>query len=95
MLQKIAQFSYDTAFDLSMGYYHISLDKEAQELCTTCLPWGITRKRGYPWDCSIRAPDIFRAVRNELIGDLPYALVYLDDVLIMNTKDEMTITYGR
>ena len=40
MLQKLEQFSYATALDLSMGYYHIPLDKESQELCTTILPWG-------------------------------------------------------
>jgi len=30
MLQQMEQFKYATAFDLSMGYYHIPLDKHSQ-----------------------------------------------------------------
>ena len=30
MLQKLEQFSYATALDLSVGYYHIPLDKMSQ-----------------------------------------------------------------
>jgi hypothetical protein len=40
LLKKVSCFKYATATDLSMGYYHISLDLEAQKLCTTILPWG-------------------------------------------------------
>ena len=50
MLQKLKLFSYATALDLSMEYYHIPLDKESQRLCTTILPWGSIRTRNYPWD---------------------------------------------
>jgi hypothetical protein len=40
LLRKLIGFKYATAIDLSMGYYHIPLDLEAQKLCTTILPWG-------------------------------------------------------
>jgi hypothetical protein len=40
LLRKLSGFKYATAIDLSMGYYHIPLDLEAQQLCTTILPWG-------------------------------------------------------
>jgi hypothetical protein len=40
LLRKLSGFKYATAFDLSMGYYHIPLDLEAHKLCTTILPWG-------------------------------------------------------
>jgi hypothetical protein len=40
LLRKLSGFKYATAIDLSMGYYHIPLDLEAQKLCTTILPWG-------------------------------------------------------
>ena len=87
MLQKLEQFSYATALDLSMGYYHIPLDKESQELCTTILPWGKYSYGKLPMGLC-NSPDIFQAIMNELLGDLPYVLVYLDDILILNTKDE-------
>ncbi len=40
ILQKLSGFTYATALDLSMGYYHIPLDEESSKLCTTILPWG-------------------------------------------------------
>jgi len=89
MVQKLEKFSYATALDLSMGYYHIPLDKEAQELCTTILPWGKFSYAKLPMGLC-NSPDIFQAIMNELLGDLPYVLVYLDDILILNTKDETT-----
>ena len=43
LLQKLQRFKYVTAIDLSMGYYHVRLDKESSKLCTTILPWGKCR----------------------------------------------------
>jgi hypothetical protein len=40
LLRKLSGFKYATAIDLSMGYYHIPLDLEAQKLYTNILPWG-------------------------------------------------------
>jgi hypothetical protein len=40
LLRKLSGFKYTTSIDLSMRYYHIPLDLEAQKLCTTTLPWG-------------------------------------------------------
>ena len=87
MLQKLEQFSYATALDLSMGYYHIPLDKQSQKLCTTILPWGKYSYAKLPMGLSC-SPDIFQSIMNELLGDLPYVLVYIDDILILNNKQE-------
>jgi hypothetical protein len=38
LLRKLSGFKYATTIDLSMGYYHLPLDLEAQKLCTTILP---------------------------------------------------------
>jgi hypothetical protein len=38
LLQCLTGFRYASAIDLSMGYYHIPLDKYSQKLCTTILP---------------------------------------------------------
>jgi hypothetical protein len=87
MLQKLEQFSYATALDLSMGYYHIPLDKQSQKLCTTILPWGKYSYSKLPMGLSC-SPDIFQSIMNEILGDLPYVLVYIDDILILNNKSE-------
>ena len=40
ILMKLTGFKYAMAIDLSIGYYHIPIDKESQKLCSTILPWG-------------------------------------------------------
>ena len=53
LLQKLRNFRWATAIDLSMGYYHIPLDEESQKLCTTVLPWGNTDVRFSQWELRI------------------------------------------
>jgi hypothetical protein len=40
LLLKMEGFTYATALDLNMGYYHIRLDAASQKLCTLVFPWG-------------------------------------------------------
>jgi RNase H-like domain found in reverse transcriptase/Reverse transcriptase (RNA-dependent DNA polymerase)/Retroviral aspartyl protease len=85
LLLKLESFTYATALDLCMGYYHIPLTEEASKLCTTILPWGKYLYKRLPMDIK-NATDIIQNVMMELLGDLPYIRVYLDDILI-TTKD--------
>jgi len=41
LLQYIGRYSYVSALDLSMGYYHFKLDKKLQDMSTFVLPWGL------------------------------------------------------
>jgi len=82
LLQTLANFQYATAIDLSMGYYNIPLDKKAQEVCTFLMPWGKYRWKRLPMGLKT-APDIFQRIMMDLLGDLPYVQVYIDDVLIL------------
>jgi hypothetical protein len=63
-----------------MGYYHISLDLEAQKLCTTILTWGKYQYKRLP--VVKTSPDIFQRIMYELLGDIPNIQVYLDDIII-------------
>ena len=81
LLRKLSGFKYATAIDLSMGYYHIPLDLEAQKLCTTILPWGKYQYKRLPMGVKT-SPDIFQRIMYELLGDIPNIQVYLDDILI-------------
>jgi Reverse transcriptase (RNA-dependent DNA polymerase) len=83
LLQKLEHFQYATAIDLSMGYYHIPLDEAAQRLCTTILPWGKYRYMQLPMRVNV-APDIFRSIMMEILGDLELVRVYMDDILIVS-----------
>ena len=64
-----------------MGYYHIVLDKESSYLCTMILPWGKYRYCRLPMGL-IGSPDIFQAIRNDLMGDLQNVHAYLDDIQV-------------
>jgi transposase InsO family protein len=84
LLQKLKGFRYATALDLSMGYYHIPLDEMTQRLCTTIFPWGKYRYKRLPMGVS-NAPDIFQAIMADILGDLDFCRVYMDDILIVSS----------
>jgi transposase InsO family protein len=81
LLQKLEGFNWATALDLSMGYYHIVLDKESSYLCTMIVPWGKYRYCRLPMGLN-GSPDIFQAIINDIMGDLPNVRAYLDDILV-------------
>ena len=83
LLQRLRNFKWATAIDLSMGYYHIPLDKHSQKLCTTVLPWGKYRYRKLPMGIK-NSPDIFQEIMNNIFHDLEFTSVYLDDILIIS-----------
>jgi hypothetical protein len=39
MIGSVEDFTFASALDLNMGYYHIKLDADAQKLCTIVFPW--------------------------------------------------------
>ncbi len=81
ILLKLSGFKYATAIDLSMGYYHIPIDEESQKLCSTVLPWGKYQYKRLPMGMA-NAPDIFQKVMTDVLGDLDFVLIYIDDILI-------------
>jgi hypothetical protein len=81
LLRKLRGFKYATAIDLSMGYYHIPLDLEAQKLCTPILPWGKYQYKRLPMG-EKTSPYIFQRIMYELLGDIHNIQVYLDDIII-------------
>jgi hypothetical protein len=57
MIRSMEGFTFAMALDLNMGYYHIKLDANAQELCTIILPWGKYKSKRLPMGIKI-APDV-------------------------------------
>jgi hypothetical protein len=81
MLRKLSGFRYAMAIDLTMGYYHIPLDLEAQKLCTFIFPWGKNQYKRLPMGAKT-SPDTFQRIMYELLGDIPNTQVYLDHIII-------------
>ena len=92
MIRSMEGFTYATALDLNMGYYHIKLDADAQKLCTIIFPWGKYKYKRLPMGIKI-APDVFQNVMSKLTQGMEYVKTYLDDLLILtnnNFKDHLT-----
>jgi transposase InsO family protein len=82
MFNTIDGFTYGTAIDLVMGFYHVRLSRQAQKLFTIILPWGkysyLRLPLGYKG-----SPDIFQQMMNDIFGDLPFVMIYIDDLLVL------------
>jgi hypothetical protein len=39
MTRSMEGFTFASALDLNMGYYHIKLDADDQKLCIIVFPW--------------------------------------------------------
>jgi hypothetical protein len=84
MIRSMEGFTFASALDLNMGYYHIKLDAEAQKLCTIVFPWhmGKYKYKRLPMGIKI-APDVFQNVMSKFVQDMEYVKTYLDDLLIL------------
>jgi hypothetical protein len=85
MIHSMEGFTFASALDLNMGYYHIKLDADAQKLCTIVFPWGKYKYKRLPMGIKI-APDVFQNVMSKLVQDMEYVKTYLDDLLILTNS---------
>jgi hypothetical protein len=85
MIRSMEGFTFASALDVNMGYYHIKLDADAQKLCTIVFPWGKYKYKGLPMGIKI-APDVFQNVMSKLVQDMEYFKTYLDDLLILTNS---------
>ena len=83
MLNDIGAYTYVTALDLSMGYYHFELDDKLKDLCTFMLPTGLYRYLRLPMGLNI-SPDLFQEKMEKLFCVMPNMKVYIDDLLIFS-----------
>jgi hypothetical protein len=75
MICSVEGFTFSTALGLNMGYYHITLDVDAQNLCTIVFPRYTgkikiqTLIHGYQdW----QDPDVFQNIMSKLVQDVEY-----------------------
>ena len=81
-LRRLEGFTYCTALDLNMGYWTVPLSHDSQRLCTIILPWGIYCYLVLPMGLCT-APDVFQGRMSTIFGDLPFVIIYLDDILVI------------
>ncbi|POM78601.1 Retrotransposable element [Phytophthora palmivora] len=83
LIRELPQPTFVSALDLVMGYYSRVLAEENRPFTAIVLPWGKFRYCCLPMGIST-APEEFHAVMQQLLGDLPYVRVYLDDALVLS-----------
>ena len=86
-IQKLENFKSATVLGHSQGFYSILIDKESQKLATMFQLWGKYTYKRLPMGIAC-APDIIQSIMIELLGDLKHALVYIDNVLIVQKIGE-------
>jgi hypothetical protein len=73
MIRSMEGFTFASALDLNMGYYHIKLDADAQKPCTIVFPWKIGKYKYKRLPMGIKiAPDVFQNVMSKLVQDMEY-----------------------
>ena len=87
MIQSLGKFTFATALDLSMGYYHLPLDEETSNLYSISLLFRTYRYKRLPQGI-IPAVDCFQRTMTHLFSDLNFVKVYLDDILIVSYANE-------
>jgi hypothetical protein len=87
MTRSMERFTFASALDLNMSYYHIKLDANAQKLCTIVFPWfiGKFKYKRLPMGIKI-ASDVFQNVMSKIVQDMEYVKTYLDDLLILTNS---------
>ena len=66
---RLNGFTYATALDFNMGFYHVPLSQRSQQICTTVLPFGKYSYERMPMGLLI-SPDVFQYRMDALLGDL-------------------------
>ena len=83
-----------STFDLRSGYHHMELSPEARAKSAFVTPLDKFEFTRCPFGLS-QAPAYFQRLMNQVIKGLPFAFVYLDDVLIHSPDIETHLKHIR
>jgi dihydroorotate dehydrogenase len=73
IIRSMEGFTFASALDLNMGYYHIKLHADAQKLCIIVFPWNMRKYKYKRLPMGIKiAPDVFQNVMSKLVQDMEY-----------------------
>ncbi len=87
ILLKLGKAKFFSTLDANMGYYGRALDKSSRGFTAFSLPFGKFRYKRLPMGIST-APDEYQACMEQILGDLPFVIIYLDDILIFSETKE-------
>jgi hypothetical protein len=83
LLQKVRAYTVVSKLDLKSGYHQIRMAGSDTPKTTFVTQYGAFEFQVMPFGLS-DAPAVFTLMMNDALGDLPYALVFMDDLLVFS-----------
>ena len=83
IFSKLNEATYFTMLDLRAGYHHIPLDKLSIPKTAFNSPFGKFEYVKVPFGLA-QAPAYFQELMTGILKDFPFAIAYLDDIIIFS-----------
>ena len=87
MYAKLKGAKFFSTIDLRSGYYHIALGKDLRAKTAFVMPFGKYEFLQVPFGLA-QAPAFFQHLMNKVLDNCPFAMTYLDDIIIFSDTEE-------
>ena len=87
MYAKLKGAKFFLTIDLRSRYYHIALGKDSRAKTAFVMPFGKYEFLQVPFGLA-QAPAFFQHLMNEVLDNCPFAMTYLDDIIIFSHTEE-------
>ena len=92
IFSKLNRATYFTTLDLCAGYHHIPLDKSSIPKTAFNLPFSKYDYVKVPFGL-VQAPAYFQELMTGILKDFPFAIVYLDDIIIFSKTPQEHLSH--
>ena len=87
MYAKLKGAKFFLTIDLRSGYYHIALGKDSRAKTAFVMPFGKYEFLQVPFGLA-QAPAFFQHLMGKVLDNCPFAMMYLDDIIIFSDTEE-------
>ena len=94
IFSKLNGATYFTTLDLHAGYHHIPLDKSSIPKTAFNSPFGKYEYIKVPFGLA-QAPAYFQELMTGILKDFPFAIAYLDDIIIFSKMPQEHLSHIR
>ena len=92
IFSKLNGATYFTTLDLHAGYHHIPLDKSSIPKTAFNSPFGKYEYIKVPFGLA-QAPAYFQELMTGILKDFPFAIAYLDDIIIFSKMPQEHLSH--
>ena len=92
IFSKLNGATYFTTLDLCTGYHHIPLDKSSIPKTAFNSPFGKYEYLKVPFRLA-QAPAYFQELMTGILKDFPFAIAYLDDIIIFSKTPQEHLSH--